>query len=115
MLSDSMMQVSTNGYISLSDPPLPDPLPNFPLSFSYVVAPFANNIDTTSSGSVIYTDFMAFPSGDPQMVRVEDFIVAHTNLKHFKGTQMMVAEWNNVPLHGGSTVSCAPRLYCNLQ
>ena len=77
---------------------------NFPGRFSYsVVAPFAADIDTTSTGSVKYTQFT---TSDPQMSRVSSFIRSKTG-NSFNGTRMMVAEWNGVPKYEGSIVSSA--------
>ena len=80
-------------------------LDNFPGSSSYsVVAPFAADIDTTSRGSVKYTQFTT--SDFTQMFRVSSFIRSQTS-SSFSGTRMMVAEWNGVPKYEGSIVSSA--------
>ena len=77
---------------------------NISISSSYsVVAPFAADIDTTSRGSVKYTQFTT--SDSSQMNRVSTFIRSETG-NSFYGTRMMVAEWNGVPEYGKSTVSC---------
>ena len=79
-------------------------LDNFPGSSSYsVVAPFAADIDTTSTGSVKYTQFT---TSDSQMNTVSSFIRSKTD-DSFYGTRMMVAEWNGVPEYEGSIVSSA--------
>ena len=54
-------------------------------------------------GSVIYTEFTT--SDFSQMSIVSGFILSQTDRSHFSGTQMMVAEWENVPLYDESTVS----------
>ena len=80
-------------------------LDNFPGSSSYsVVAPFAADIDTTRTGSVIYTQFTT--SDSSQMFRVSSFIRSQTG-NSFYGTRMMVAEWNGVPEYERSIVSSA--------
>ena len=80
-------------------------LENFPGSSSYsVVAPFAADIDTTSRGSVKYTEFTT--SDFTQMDSVSSFIESETG-DDFYGTRMMVAEWNDVPKYQGSIVSSA--------
>ena len=79
-------------------------LDKFPGSSSYsVVAPFAADIDITSTGSVKYTQFTT--SNSSQMNRVSSFIRSQTG-DGFYGTRMMVAEWNDVPEYQGSIVSC---------
>ena len=83
-------------------------LKNFPGSSSYsVVAPFAADIDTTSRGSVKYTEFTTFDSS--QMSTVSSFIRSQTG-DSFNGTGMMVAEWNGVPKYQGSIVNSADLL-----
>ena len=78
-------------------------LVNFPGFSSYsVVAPFAADIDTTSRGSVKYTQFTT--SDYTQMNTVSSFIRSQTG-NSFYGTRMMVAEWNGVPKYQGSIVS----------
>ena len=79
-------------------------LDNFPGSSSYsIVAPFAADIDTSRTGSVIYTEFT---TSDSQMNTVSSFIRSETG-NSFYGTKMMVAEWNGVPKYEGSIVSSA--------
>ena len=78
-------------------------LDNFPGPSSYsVVAPFAADIDTTSTGSVKYTEFTT--SDYTQMDTVNSFIRSETG-NTFNGTRMMVAEWNGVPQDDRSIVS----------
>ena len=78
-------------------------LGNFPGSSLYsVVAPFGADIDTTSRGSVKYTEFTT--SDSFQMNTVSSFIQSETG-HSFYGTRMMVAEWNGVPEYQGSVVS----------
>ena len=67
-----------------------------------VIAPFAADIDTTSTGSVKYTQFTT--SDSSQMDRVSSFIQSQTNGDYFSGTKMMVAEWESVPLFQESAV-----------
>ena len=75
-------------------------LDNFPGSSSYsVVAPFAADIDTTSRGSVKYTQFTT--SNFTQMDNVSSFIQSETG-DNFNGTRMMVAEWSSVPQYNES-------------
>ena len=76
-------------------------LVNFPGPSSYsVVAPFAADIDTSSTGSVRYSESFSITV----MNEVSAHIRSETGVS-FDGTWMMVAEWNNVPLHDGSRVS----------
>ena len=76
---------------------------DIPGSSSYsVVAPFGADIDTSSRGSVKYTQFTT--SDYTQMNTVSTFIQSQTG-NSFYGTRMMVAEWNGVPKYLGSTVS----------
>ena len=76
-------------------------LDNIPGPSSYsVVAPFAADIDTSSTGSVRYSE--SFSS--TVMKEVSAHICSETGVS-FYGTWMMVAEWNNVSLHDGSRVS----------
>ena len=100
------MQVSTNGYISMEDPPEYSTLPPFPLADSdMVVAPFAAHINTSTTGSVLYTNFLRSYEYGSQLISITDFIQSHTGDEFFYGSRMMVAEWNNVPLYSGSSVS----------
>ena len=75
-------------------------LDNFPGPSSYsVVAPFAADIDTSSTGSVRYSESFSSTEID----QVSAHIRSETGA-YFYGTWMMVAEWNNVPLLHGSDV-----------
>ena len=75
-------------------------LSSFPGPNSYsVVAPFAADIDTSSTGYVRYS--VLFIS---QLNVVSEYIRSETNTS-FYGTWMLVAEWNGVPLLSGSSVS----------
>ena len=79
-------------------------LDKFPGPSSYsVVAPFAADIDTTSRGSVKYTQFTTPDTS--QMSRVSSFIRSRTG-RSFYGTRMMMAEWNDVPEYQGYIVNC---------
>ena len=90
-----------NGYFSLGQTPEVYSLVNIPGPSSYsVVAPFAADIDTSSTGSVRYSE--SFSS--TVMNDVSAHIRSETGV-YFYGTWMMVAEWNNVPLRYGSRVS----------
>ena len=52
----NIMQVSTNGYFSMGEFPKFNDVPNFPLPDNgMIVAPFGADIDTTITGSVLYT------------------------------------------------------------
>ena len=97
------MQASTNGYFSMGETPQFSSLKGLPGSSSYsVVAPFAADMDTSSKGSVKYA---WFTTSDPSEInRVSTFIRSETG-DSFYGRAMMVAEWNDVPKHQGSTVS----------
>ena len=76
-------------------------LENIPGPSGYsVVAPFAADITTSNTGSVRYSE--SFSS--TVMNEVSAHIRSETEAD-FYGTWMMVAEWNNVPLHDGSRVS----------
>ena len=89
----------------MGEPPHHSSLDNFSGSSSYsVVAPFAADIDTSSRGSVKYTQFTT--SDSSQMSRVSTFIQSQTD-NTFNGTTMMVAEWNSVPQDDRSIVSSA--------
>ena len=70
-----------------------------------IVAPFAADIDTSTTGYVTYTSFSAFPLFDDQMDDVASFIESHNGDDFFSPSRMMVAEWNGVPMSGGFTVS----------
>ena len=85
----------TPQYSSLNDIPGPS-------SYS-VVAPFAADIDTSRTGSVIYTQFT---SDSSQINRVSSFIRSKTG-DSFYGIRMMVAQWTGVPKYHGSIVSSA--------
>ena len=89
----------TPRYSSLNDIPGPS-------SYS-VVAPFAADMDTTSRGSVEYTQFT---TSDYEINTVSSFIQYKTD-DSFIGTRMMVAEWNDIPKYQGSTVSCTMFLH----
>ena len=79
-------------------------LEDFPGPSGYsVVAPFAADIDATSTGSVTYTQFTT--SDSSQISRVSSFIRSQSGNDDFSGTKMMVAEWESVPQYEESTVS----------
>ena len=98
---ENIFQISTNGYISI-DLPQHISSVSIPGSETYsIVAPYAADLDTTYEGTVIYSDFS---SDDPSMISVSSFIRNETG-NDFYGTQMMVVEWNGVPLFSGNSVS----------
>ena len=75
-------------------------LDNFPGPSGYsVVAPFAADITTSSFGSVHYSESFS----TTVMNKVSAHIRSETGV-YFYGIWMMVAEWNHVPLYGGSVV-----------
>ena len=98
-----ILQVSTNGYFSMGQIPVDSSLTqlhNIPGPSSYsVVAPFAADIDTSSTGSVRYNE--SFSS--TVMKEVSTYIRSKTGVP-FYGTWMLVAEWNGVPLSSQSSV-----------
>ena len=95
------MQVSNNGYFSMGGTPQYASLSSFPSSSSYsVVAPFAADIDTSSTGYVRYSESFT----NSQLSVVSEHIRSETDTS-FYGQWMLVAEWNGVPLLQGTTVS----------
>ena len=96
-----ILQVSTNGYFSMGQIPVDSSLTQLPGSSSYsVVAPFAADIDTSSTGSVRYNE--SFSS--TVMKEVSTYIRSKSGVS-FYGMWMLVAEWNGVPLSSQSSVS----------
>ena len=93
----------------MGGPPRHSSLDEIPGPSSYsVVAPFGGNIDTSSGGTVKYTQY-TFPDYDDyddyqMMSKVSRFIRSQT-LNTFYGTSMIVAEWSGVPQYGKSNVS----------
>ena len=70
-------------------------LSTFPGSSSYsLVAPFAADIDTSSTGSVRYSESSFALS---QLNFISQHIRSKTGAS-FYGTWLLVAEWNGVPL-----------------
>ena len=95
------MQVSNNGYFSMGGTPQYASLSTFPGPNSYsVVAPFAADIDTSSTGYVRYSESFT----NSQLGVVSEHIRSETGTS-FYGTWMLVAEWNGVPLFQRTTVS----------
>ena len=70
---------------------------------AYIVSPYGADIDTTSTGTVRYSD--SFFSLSSLISNVSSFIRSETG-NSFYGTKMMVAEWDSVPLFDRRTVSC---------
>ena len=76
-------------------------LDNFPGPSDYsVVAPFAADITTSSTGYVRYSKYIT----NSQLNDVSEHIRFETRIS-FHGTWMLVAEWNVVPLSSQSSVS----------
>ena len=76
-------------------------LSTFPGLITYsVVAPFAADIDSSSTGYVRYGKYFT----NSQLSIVSEHIRSETKTS-FYGTWMLVAEWNGVPLHSLSSVS----------
>ena len=69
-----------------------------------VVAPYGADINTQIAGSVRYTTFDTYSSGDSSITGVSSFIRDETG-DDFYGTRMMVAEWNGVSRFNGVSVS----------
>ena len=102
----NVMQISTNGYLSMGGNLPYDALPNFPLPNSdSIVAPFAADIDTTQAGSVQYTHLTSDSSHSQDLNTVTLFINSQTNNYDFSGYELMIVEWDAVPLHSESSVS----------
>ena len=96
------LQVSTNGYFSLGTSPTYTTYNPFSRYSGYsIVAPFAADITTSSTGSVRYN---TFTTGDYNIKRVSSFIRSELG-GSFSGTWMVAADWNYVPLYYGSRVS----------
>ena len=86
-------------------PPIHSSLDDIPGPSSYsVVAPFAGNIDTSSGGSVKYTQYTSF---DYQMMNTVSRFIRSQTISTFYGTRMIVAEWSSVPQYGKPNVSSA--------
>ena len=96
-----ILQVSTDGYFSMGQIPVDSSLTQLPGPSNYsIVAPFAADIDTSSTGSVHYSEsFSSTVMKDqcPHSFKNRSLVLI--------GTWMLVAEWNNVPLYDGSRVS----------
>ena len=69
-----------------------------------VVAPYAADTDTENGGSVQLSGFSDNSPDSSAMKNVNDFIQSQTR-DYFVGTQMMVAEWRDVPLKNQNVVS----------
>ena len=81
-------------------------LENIPGPSGYsVVAPFAADITTSSTGSVHYSESFSSESFSSTVMNEVNAHINYETGADFYGTWMMVAEWNNVPLHDGSRVS----------
>ena len=84
----------------MGGPPQFHTLNTFPSSSRYsVVAPFAADIDTSSTGYVNFTYFF-----DSELSVVSEHIQSETETS-FYGIWMLVAEWNGVPLYSQPSVS----------
>ena len=94
------MQVNTNGYISLGSEGT-DNSPDIP-GTNRTVSPYGADINTSIAGTVRYTGFNSYHT--TQMSSVSRFIRTTTG-DYFYGTRMMVAEWDGVAKHLGSSVS----------
>ena len=83
----------------MGEVPTYDSLPNFPTYGDHkIVAPFADDINTYSTGTVKYTDFSVFDTYSTAMNNVSSFIQSQfPDNQYFSGTRMMVTEWLNVP------------------
>ena len=99
----TILQILTNGYLSMGGNLPYDTLPNFSLPNSdSIVAPFAADIDTTQAGSVKYTNFTSSHSQD--LDTVTSFINSQANSFDFSGSDMRVVEWEAVPQYFVSSV-----------
>ena len=96
-----ILQVSINGYFSMGGTPQYASLSTFPGPKHYsVVAPFAADIDTSSTGYVHYSESFT----NSQLTVVSELIRSETGTS-FYGQWMLVAEWNGVPLLSQSSVN----------
>ena len=96
-----ILQVSSNGYFSMGRTPRYASLSTIPSANSYsTVAPFAADINTSSTGYVRYSESFT----NSQLSVVSEHIRSETRTS-FYGAWMLVAEWNGVPLLSGSSVS----------
>ena len=102
-----VIQISTNGYLSMGGNLPYDTLPNFPLPNSdSIVAPFGADSDTTQTGSVRYTHLTSGSYSD--LEAVTSFINSQINSFYFSGSDMMIVEWDAVPQYSESSVSEKP-------
>ena len=82
-------------------------LDNFPSPSDYsVVAPFAADITTSSTGYVRYSEYIT----NSQLNDVSEHIRSETR-NSFYGTWMLVAEWNGVPLNKSFVSTCINKYY----
>ncbi|CAI8021019.1 Low-density lipoprotein receptor-related protein 4 [Geodia barretti] len=86
--------VSNNGYIFMGTLSIVIS-PNIP-GTSNIVSPYGGDIDTRTTGSVLYTQIT---TTDSQISSVSSFIRSQTSAGSFFGARMMVAEWNSVPVY----------------
>ena len=68
-----------------------------------VVAPYAADTDTKNGGSVQLSAFSDNSPDSSAIKNVNDFIQSQTH-DYFVGTQMMVAEWREIPLKNQNVV-----------
>ena len=95
------LQVSNNGYFSMGETPRYYALDIFPSPSNYsIVAPFAADITTSSTGDVRYSESFT----NSQLNYISEHIRSEMG-NSFSGTWMLVAEWNGVPLLSQSSVS----------
>lgn len=108
------MQIGDNGVISFGTPFFLFIPEAFPGSINIdVVAPYWSDNDIRREGSVKYEVLQAGNSlrEDMLLATVSDFITETLgNMTTFKGSYMILAEWNNVHSfpHGSSSSSLSP-------
>ena len=100
MLWYFILQVSTNGYITFGSPLIvsePEFLPatDYDTFWSYMIAPFWADFDTTIGGTVSWE--LHDRSNSPDLVEAVDSLIADEyDDPNFEGSWMLVAFWENV-------------------
>ena len=87
-----ILQVKTDGVISLDSLYTPYIVNPFPLRLSYMIAPFWDNVDTRGTGKIFYRQ-----TTDPTLLAKASIQIQAANLSVFQNiTNLLIATWDAV-------------------
>ena len=97
-----VLQVNTNGLLSLKESFVSADPHHFPLADVYLIAPFWSDVDIEAGTGKIYYEVHSSATGGTPLQDISKFISSEEDVV-FEAEWMLVAEWEKVSQFGGKT------------